>query len=142
MILSQTKCRWVLAVLVSSSFIWTAMACVSLCLLHCSQEECAIEVSATHDKTISFESESSHAGELICTDADTCCQPDCCPMKPLPVCALQKSASFDFQAHNDYQILFINSVVQANSTCINNLQYLIPRSSSDPPFERLCTLRI
>jgi hypothetical protein len=142
MILSQTKCRWVLAVLLSSSFIWTAMACVSLCLLHCSQEECATEVSAAHDKIIAFESESPQAGELICTDADSCCQPDCCPMKPLPVCALQKSASLDFQPHDDCPILFINSAVQANSISINNSRYLIPRSSSDPPFERFRTLRI
>jgi hypothetical protein len=63
-------------------------------------------------------------------------------MKPLPVCALQKSSSFGLQAYNDYQISFIDSVIPANPACINNLQSSISSSSADPPFKQLCTLRI
>lgn len=119
------------------------MACVSLCLLHCSDEEqCSVELSGEHGTDICFESDSVQTNELIGTNSDFCCQLDSCPMKPLPVCALQKSTSFDFQAHSDYQLSSINFAIPAKSTYINNPQYLTPQSYSDPPLERLCTLRI
>jgi hypothetical protein len=143
MILSHGKCRKLLAVLLSASFIWATMACVSLCLLHCSEEEqCSTELSDKSGKSISFENQSAQVDELVYTDSDSCCQTDCCPMKPLPVCTLQKSPSFDFQAYGDYQVLLVHSIISANSTLTNNAQYLIPCSSSDPPLKRLCTLRI
>lgn len=132
-----------LAVLLSASFLWAAMACVSLCLLHCSEEEdCAIEVSNESGRAVSSETTSSHASELVYTEVDSCCEPSCCPMKPMPVCALQKSSSFDFQANSDYQVSPILHPVSANSLSNYHSQRAILHSSSDPPFERLCMLRI
>ena len=142
MIAAQRKFRRFLAVLLSASFVWTAMACVSLCLLHSSEEDCAIELSAESVAGIACVEESSQEGEALCADADSCCEPDCCPMKPLPVCALQKSSSFDFQLHGDYQISPVNVALPANARRINNPRYLLLHVASDPPFERLCTLRI
>jgi hypothetical protein len=119
------------------------MACISLCLLHGSEEEyCAIEVSDESGRAVSCETISPQASELIYTEVDSCCEPDCCPMKPLPVCALQKSSSFDFQANSDYQISPVLYPVPANFISRYDSQGAILHSASDPPFKRLCMLRI
>jgi hypothetical protein len=114
-----------------------------MCLLHCSQEEsCATEFADTSGEPLRLTSESLPAGELIYTNADTCCEPDCCPVKRLPVCVLQKSSAIDFQAHGDSQVSYIHTALAADARRIIHRQDLLPHSTSDPPLARLCTLRI
>jgi hypothetical protein len=116
------------------------MACVSFCLLHCSEEEeCAIRLS---DESVISEIACSDENELVYTNQDSCCEPDCCPMKPMPVCGLQRDFSSDYQANNDYQISPLHYSVSANSIGSKYSRGSILHSSSDPPFERLCMLRI
>jgi hypothetical protein len=142
--LSHATCKRLMAVLLSASFVWAAMACVSLCLLHCSEEEiCAMEISSESGRAVSSdETTSSHESELVYTDVDSCCESDNCPIQPMPVCALQKSSSFEFQANNNYHISIAPSGYLTQSIGLEFSRDLIPHSSSDPPFERLCTLRI
>jgi hypothetical protein len=143
MMLSQGKTRRFLAVMLSASFIWTAMACLSLCLLHGSQvEACVSELADESNEASACADESLQAGELLYTNADSCCEPDCCPVKPLPVCILQKSSVIDFQACGDYQISHVHTALRASPRHIHQLQDLLPHSTSDPPLARLCTLRI
>jgi hypothetical protein len=143
MMLSQATGKRLMAVLLSANFVWAAMACVSLCLLHCSEEEvCALEISDESGRTVSSETTSSHESELVYTDVDSCCETDNCPIQPMPVCALQKSSSFELQANNDSPILFAPSRYLTRSTRLELSRDLILHSSSDPPFKRLCTLRI
>jgi hypothetical protein len=114
-----------------------------LCLLHCSEEKnCAMEISAESGRAVSSETPSPHESELVYTDVDSCCESDNCPIQPMPVCALQKSSSLDFQVNNDSHILFAPSWCLTQSMRLEFSRDLIPHSSSDPPFERLCTLRI
>jgi hypothetical protein len=129
--------------MLSASFLWAAMACVSLCLLHGSEaDSCATELAETSSEATAFAGESLQAGELSYTNADSCCEPDCCPVKPLPVCVLQKSFAIDFQAHGDYQVSCINTALTAGARRLSHRQGLLPHSTSDPPLTRLCTLRI
>jgi hypothetical protein len=139
----QSKSRRFLAVVLSASFIWAAMACVSLCLLHGSEaDSCATESAETSSEATAFAGQSVQAGQLIYTNADSCCEPDCCPVKPLPVCALQKSSAIDFQAHGDYQVSCIGGALAAAARRLSHRQDWLPHSTSDPPLTRLCTLRI
>ena len=141
--LSQATFKRLMAVLLSASFVWAATACVSLCLLHCSEEEnCAREISDESCRTVTSETTSSHESELVYTDVDWCCESDSCPIQPMPVCALQKSSSFEFQANNNYHILFAPTWCLRQSMRLEFSRDSIPPASSDPPFERLCTLRI
>ena len=143
MIVPQSKSRRFLAVMLSASFIWAAVACLSMCLLHGSQEEsCATEFAEPSGEPISLASESSPAGELMYTNADSCCEPDCCPVKRLPVCVLQKSSALDVQTHGDSQLSYIHTALRADPRRINHRQDLLLHSSSDPPLARLCRLRI
>jgi hypothetical protein len=136
MMASQGKSRRFLAVVLSTSLLWAAMACVSLCLLHCSaEEECVAELA---DEA----GESLQPGEGLCSGAGSCCQPDCCLVKPLPVCALQKSSAGDFQPQGAEQTSAIHPALPAKLNRVRQTRDLLPHSTSDPPLARLCTLRI
>ena len=144
-----TRAKDFLAVLLSVSFLWTAMACVSLCLLHgLEQNQCAREISDNAKRGSSFEIETA-CQEDSCCEAEfvpsilsPCCESACCPVQPMPAGVLQKTSAFNLQTQGDNPI---------SSACVFSLWqptrpafslHLIPSPFSDPPLERLCALRI
>jgi hypothetical protein len=111
-----------LAVLLPACFVWTAVACVTLCLKH-SREAQQGRVSAAIDRIAGVD------------------DGDCCPISRSPTTALPRRASLIQPSCSDAVLTTRPAVIVDH----RRAEYEADRSGpsySDPPFERLRNIRI
>jgi hypothetical protein len=111
-----------MAVLLSLWLIGLSLACVTICSMHCDDAE---ESSAciTHEEIAE-----SHESE-------------CCPVAPALVSNLPERPLVVSQM-SAHHISVIPAEIQSSQALCNHRYNSFWSSSLDPPFDRLCTLRI
>jgi hypothetical protein len=119
MFLLSSPLRQILAVVLPVSFIWVFIACVTLCTEHGTKIQ------------------SHYASYSLTLTQDE----DCCPIETAAPSVLPERRFGTVPASNYQQTAF--SLAQFGEPALVHREHSgIPVSSSDPPFERLCTMRI
>lgn len=120
-LLRAIKTRF-MPVLLSLWLMGLSLACVSICSMHCE------ETDESFGWVIQDEIGDSHESE-------------CCPIAPTLVSNLPERPSIALQMSADH-ISVIPATIRTSQTLSNHRNNSFWSSSLDPPFERLCTLRI
>jgi hypothetical protein len=124
MVFSRTSYARLMAAFLPVSFLWLFAACVTLCAPHSSEGEFA------------------SVGALSQAEVEASHESDCCPIMEATITALPERHLLAKLTDDAAQGLstFTARPVSGNISCV--LSPPLAFSSSDPPFERLRTLRI
>jgi hypothetical protein len=117
-----------MATLLPVSLIWVSIACVSICLNCCADEEIDCAIVLTNDCC---------AAEF--TPITDCCQ---CPVPEQPKYALQKSVSYEQQGIVNGQALTPDNLMFSISSKKLIVQQDLPEISASPPVRQTYSLRI
>lgn len=111
-----------LAIWLPLCFVWVFVACVSLCSLHGAGEH--------------------NTPSVLSQVADSSHESNCCPIREATSWVLPERQSSNPQAGGDVQAASVPLVLPTGYAPYSNARMLIQPSTSDPPLERLCALRI
>jgi len=115
--------RRLLAVVLPVCLFWISVACMTLC---------------TEDS----DEQQAHCATLLPDTVSSTQDRDCCPITTGLPSVLPEHRVSATPSNNHQQATLILSVHLANSTLLKREHTATPVSNSDPPFERLRTLRI
>jgi hypothetical protein len=117
----SVKCA--LAIGLALSFIWIGIACVSLCSLHRAEKQ------KPHRALTNL--------QIECAD-----ETDCCPILTTPISSLPERPLIAPHISSNHHDIFIVPAYLTSCPAGNAVYTSGGPSASDPPFERLCALRI
>ncbi len=113
----------VLATLLPVCFVWVFVACASLCAMH-------------------GETERETRAAAIFDSADAPDDFECCALEQALASVLPDRQSSLTRASSYLKAAFLPAVLTTGNAPSSRARRETPRSTSDPPLKRLCTLRI
>jgi hypothetical protein len=128
MIQSSPRFKILLATLLPLMFLWVPVACLSICMDGCrDEEEVGTITSSDEPRKIDIKASSD----------------DChCPIPQSPECALQKSYAYEAPANGDAQTVNLNNVFFNPGITSHIANSTASTIILKPPLKRLCALRI
>jgi hypothetical protein len=123
MFLLRSPLKQLIAVTLPISFGWMFISCVALCTEH------SVDIQ-------------THSAALLSNSISATHDEECCPIKAAAPSALPERRVDTMPLRNYQQAALMLSTQFAEPAVFLCKHTRIPGSTTDPPFERLCTMRI